>query len=46
MIVHILIAMVAKSVHMRLVHSRSNHSVFLGGDLLKGRGDRRLIVEG
>jgi hypothetical protein len=34
-----------KSVHMRLVHSRSNLCLFLGGDFLNRRGNCGLIVD-
>jgi hypothetical protein len=34
-----------KSIHMTLVHSGSDFCVFLCGDVLDRRGDRRLIVE-
>lgn len=35
----------SKSGHMRLVHSRGHRGLFLRGDVLDCRGDRRLIVE-
>jgi hypothetical protein len=35
----------SKSIHMTLVHSRSDFCLFLCGDVLDRRGDRRLIVE-
>jgi len=34
-----------KSIHMTLVHSRSDFCLFLCGDVLDRRGDRRLRVE-